>query len=167
MSVNEITVEAPPATVWEVLADPPTYEEWVVGNKAIRDYDPAWPAPGTEFHHKVGFGPVAVNDKTVSLEATPPSLAAPAASVGGTTVPRGRLVMNVRALPAGHGIVTFELTENAGGTTVRMEELPAGGPAKLVAPVLDPLIKLRNVETLRRLKRVAEKRHRAPLPPGR
>jgi uncharacterized protein YndB with AHSA1/START domain len=148
MPVNEIEVEAPPSAVWAVLADPPTYEEWVVGNKAIRDHDPKWPAPGTEFHHKVGFGPVAVNDKTVSLEA----------------VTSQRLAMNVRAFPAGHGVVTFDLTEAGEGTHVRMEEVPAGGPVKRVWPALAPLVKLRNAETLRRLKRLAESRHRAQAP---
>ena len=145
MSVNEITVDAPPRAVWEVLADPPSYEEWVVGNKEIRGHDPQWPVPGTEFHHKVGFGPLAVKDKTISLEAEAPS----------------RLVMNVRAWPVGHGIVTFDLAEDGGSTVVRMEERPAGGPMKLLWPVLDPLVKLRNAETLRRLKRLAERRHQA------
>lgn len=146
MSVNEITVDAPTRAVWDVLADPPSYEEWVVGNKAIRDYDPSWPAPGTEFHHKVGFGPLTINDKTVALEALAPR----------------RLVMNVRAFPVGHGIVTFELQESGSGTLVRMEEHPAGGPMKLLWPVFNPLVRLRNAETLRRLKRLAESRHRAP-----
>src|SRR5688572_4358688 len=145
MPVNETRVDAPPAAVWAVLADPPTYEEWVVGNKAIRDHDPKWPAAGTEFHHKVGFGPVAVKDKTVSLEA----------------MPSRRLVMNVRAFPAGQGVVTFDLTEAGEGTHVRMEELPAGGPVKRLWPALAPLVKVRNAETLRRLRRLAESRHRA------
>lgn len=149
MSVNEIEVEAPPPAIWAVLADPPSYEEWVVGNKAVRGYDPQWPAPGTEFGHKVGFGPLAVKDKTVSLEA----------------VPSRQLVMNVRALPVGHGIVTFELTEAGAGTVVRMSECAAGGPVKVLWPVFGPLVKLRNAETLRRLKRLAESRHRTPSAP--
>jgi hypothetical protein len=132
--------------VWAVLADPPTYEEWVVGNKEVRSHDPQWPEPGTEFRHKVGFGPLALKDKTVSLEA----------------LTERRLVMNVRALPVGHGIVTFDLTEEGAGTRVRMEERPAGGPAKPLWPAFAPLVKLRNVETLRRLKRLAESRHQAP-----
>ena len=142
MAINEITVDAPPSAVWDVLANPETYEEWVVGNKAIRGHDPNWPTPGTEFHHRVGFGPVFVNDKTVALE----------------SIPSKRLVMNVRALPVGHGIVTFELSETGAGTQVRMEECPAGGPIKRIWPVLDPLTRLRNAETLRRLRRCAERR---------
>lgn len=145
MPVNETMIDAPPGVVWDVLADPPSYEEWVVGNKGIRDHDRGWPSPGTEFHHKVGLGPLRVKDKTVALEATPPH----------------RLVMNVRVLPVGHGLVAFELQESGSGTLVRMDERPAGGPLKALWPVLDPLVKLRNVETLRRLKNLAESRHRA------
>lgn len=145
MPVNETMVDAPPQSVWDVLADPPSYEEWVVGNTGIRDYDGGWPTPGTEFHHKVGLGPLNVKDKTVALEATT----------------LRRLVMNVRVLPVGHGVVTFELQESGSGTLVRMEERPAGGPLKVFWPVLDPLVKLRNAQTLRRLKDLAESRHRA------
>ncbi len=150
MSVNETIVDAPPPAVWDVLADPPSYEEWVVGNKEIRDHDRSWPAPGTEFGHKVGFGPLTVRDKTAALESLAPR----------------RLVMNVRALPVGHGIVTIELAESGSGTLVRMEEQPVGGPVKLLWPVFEPLVKLRNAETLRRLKRLAESRHQSPTARG-
>lgn len=145
MSVNETTIDAPPQAVWDVLADPPSYEDWVVGNTGIRDHDRRWPAPGTEFHHKIGVGPLHVKDKTVSLEATQ----------------QQRLVMNVRVLPAGHGIVAFELSPSGSGTLVRMEERPAGGPVRWIWPALEPLVKLRNAETLRRLKSLTESRHRA------
>lgn len=148
MSVNEIEVDAPPEAVWGVLAEPPTYQEWVVGNKAVRRHDPRWPEPGTEFHHTVGFGPIAVKDKTVAMAADTAR----------------RLVMNVRVLPVGHGIVTFELEPAGAGTRVRMEERPLAGPAKALWPVLVPLTKLRNTETLRRLRRCTEARHRTGIP---
>ena len=150
MPVNEIKIDTPAQAVWDVLADPPSYVEWVVGNKAILGYDPNWPAPDTEFHHKVGFGPLTVKDKTVSLEAESPR----------------RLGMNVRVWPVGHGIVTFQLEKTGSGTRVRMQEVPAGGPLKRFWPVLDPLVKLRNAETLRRLKRLAESRHAAQAARG-
>ena len=145
MSTNEITVAAPPQAVWEVLADPPTYEYWVVGNKMIRGYDGEWPEPGSVFHHKVGFGPVTIKDKTMALEAEP----------------RRRLVMRVRAWPVGQGIVTLELEPDGADTRVRMHERAEAGPAKMVAPVLDRLVWFRNAETLRRLRRCAEERHRS------
>jgi uncharacterized protein YndB with AHSA1/START domain len=146
MSTNTISVEAPPGVVWSVLADPPTYEYWVVGNKAIRSYDGQWPAPNSAFHHKVGFGPITIADKSVALEADAPR----------------RLKMQVRAWPVGTGIVTFELEPEGGGQTkIVMGEAAEKGPAKMLAPVLDRLTWLRNAETLRRLKRCAEERHRA------
>jgi uncharacterized protein YndB with AHSA1/START domain len=144
MSTNEITVDAPPSVVWSVLADPPTYQYWVVGNKKIRRHDADWPEPGSAFHHEVGFGPFTIDDKSISLEADAPR----------------RLVMQVRALPVGTGVVTFELEPSGDGTKVVMGEAAESGPAKLLAPVVDRLAWLRNAETLRRLRRCAEKRHR-------
>jgi uncharacterized protein YndB with AHSA1/START domain len=145
MSTNEITVDAPPQVVWDVLADPPTYEYWVVGNKQIRRHDAGWPKPGTVFHHKVGFGPIATKDKTVALEANAPH----------------RLVMQVRAWPVGTGIVSFELEPDGAGTRVRMHERAEAGPLKRLAPMVDRLVWFRNAETLRRLRRCAEERKRS------
>ena len=53
-SVNEILVDSPPSRVFAVLADPTTYPDWLVGAQAIRDVDPAWPAPGAKFSHRIG-----------------------------------------------------------------------------------------------------------------
>lgn len=143
MSCNTIAVDAPPEVVFGVLADPATYEIWVVGNKSVRGYDQSWPAAGSEFHHTVGIGPVATKDKTVALESDPPH----------------RLVMLVRALPLVRATVSFTLEPEGPGTRVSMEEHPAGGPwERLWNPVLDALTWLRNAETLRRLKRLAEMR---------
>ena len=85
MARNSTTVNAPPQIVFDVLADPCAYEHWVVGNKAVRHFDDAWPAPGAEFHHTVGFGPVATKDKTTVVEAEPAR----------------RLVLEARAMPVG------------------------------------------------------------------
>lgn len=146
MSSNTITVNAPPDVVWSVLADPPTYEYWVVGSKTIRRHDGQWPEPGSAFHHKVGFGPITIADKTVALQADAPR----------------RLVMQVRAWPVGTGIVTFELTpEGPDRTKVVMGEVAEGGPAKKLAPLVDRLAWVRNAGTLRRLRRCAEERYRA------
>lgn len=145
MSTNKITVDAPPSVVWSVLADPPTYKYWVVGNKKIRRHDSDWPEPGSVFHHKVGFGPISIVDKSVCLEAEP----------------LRRLVMQVRALPVGTGIVTFELEPSGSGTKVTMGEAAESGPARILSPVVDRLAWLRNAETLRRLRRCAEERQRS------
>lgn len=149
MSRNHITVNAAPRVVFDVLSDPRTYEHWVVGNKQVRDFDPAWPKPGTELHHNVGFGPVATKDKTVAVEAEEPR----------------RLVLHARAMPVGVALVTLELQPDGTGTRVTMEEHPVKGPLlKVWNPVLDRLTWLRNVESLRRLKHLAEDRAAAPGP---
>lgn len=143
MPHNSISVGAPPDVVYDVLADPPSYEHWVVGNKSIRTYDHAWPAVGSEFHHTVGLGPFAAKDKTVALEAEPSR----------------SLVMVVRALPYIRATVRFTLEPEGSGTRVTMEERPRGNPwERLWNPVLDALAWLRNAESLRRLKRLAEVR---------
>ena len=146
MSQNTIVVAATQQAVFDILADPATYASWVVGNKAVRDADPWWPDAGSEFHHTVGLGPVATRDKTVSLEVEPPR----------------RLVMLVRALPFIRATVTFTLEPDGAGTRVTVVEHPRGGPwERLWNPVLDGLTGLRNGETLRRLKRLAEVREDA------
>jgi uncharacterized protein YndB with AHSA1/START domain len=143
VSRQTIVINSPPQEIYDILCDPPVYEMWVVGNKCVRSYDKSWPAPGSEFHHKVGFGPLATRDKTVSLEAEP----------------LRRLVMLVRAFPFIQARVAFTLEEEGAGTRVTIEEHPQGDPwEKLWNPVLDLLTGLRNAETLRRLKRLAEMR---------
>jgi hypothetical protein len=143
MSKVAITINAKPDTVYAVLADPASYALWVVGNKRIRGYDRAWPAPGSEFHHEVGFGFLTVKDKTVALESDPGR----------------RLVMLVRALPFLRARVSYSLESDGSGTRITMKEVPMGRPwEKLWNPMLDALTSLRNAETLRRLRLLAEVR---------
>lgn len=132
-----------PPVVWAALADAATYGDWVVGSKRIRAADPAWPAPGSRFHHTVGVGPLSVNDHTESLEADPPSL----------------LRLRAKARPLGTAQVTLELTPSAGGSFVRMTEHPDGLSSVLgINPLVHLLTMVRNAESLRRLEKIAEGR---------
>jgi uncharacterized protein YndB with AHSA1/START domain len=144
MATNHARFDAPPEKVWAVLADPDSYGHWVVGSKRIRDADPRWPEPGTRFHHTVGIGPLEISDDSEVLEAREPE----------------RLVLQARARPSGIANVILELRGRAdGGTDVTMEEYPVAGLAKTVHnPLQDRLIHRRNVESLRRLKYLAETR---------
>lgn len=143
MAQNSTHVEAPPRAVWNVLADPDAYGEWVVGSKYIRDADAGWPAVGSKFHHTVGFGPIEIKDNTEVLESRPPE----------------RLVLRARARPSGIAHVVLDLKQAGAGTEIVMTEWPVEGLAKLVHnPLQDKLIHHRNVESLRRLKRLAEQR---------
>jgi uncharacterized protein YndB with AHSA1/START domain len=132
-----------PEAIWGVLADPGVYDRWVVGSKLIRDADADWPAPGTRFHHTVGFGPITVSDDTESLEARRPEL----------------LRIRAKARPLATATVRLELQRRDGGTQVRMTETP-DGLAFLLAlnPLVYVLTKRRNAESLLRLERLALQR---------
>jgi uncharacterized protein YndB with AHSA1/START domain len=141
MATNHIQVGAPPERVFAVLASPEAYGDWVVGSDTIRDADPHWPAAGSRFHHRVGVGPFKVNDHTEVVEVDPPR----------------KLVLHARARPLGTALVTMLLEPRDGGTWVTMKET-AGDPLSRIGinPLTDWLVHLRNDESLRRLKRIAE-----------
>jgi uncharacterized protein YndB with AHSA1/START domain len=131
----------PPERVFAVLSDPESYADWVVGSHSIRDADPNWPEIGTRFHHRVGVGPLTVNDHTEVLEVDPPR----------------RLVLRARARPLGTARVEITLASRDGGTDVTMTEV-AGDPFSKLAlnRFTDPLVHYRNRESLRRLRRISE-----------
>jgi hypothetical protein len=133
-----------PEAVWDALADAGGYGYWVVGSKEIRDADPDWPAPGSKFHHTLGFGPFEVKDHTVALEAARPGL----------------LSLRAKGRPLGTAKVTLKMTELDGGTLVRMTENPDGLTSVLA---FNPLVQLltfgRNAESLMRLEELALRRN--------
>ncbi|HVM27450.1 MAG TPA: SRPBCC family protein [Mycobacteriales bacterium] len=125
-----------PRQVFDVLRDGYSYGDWVVGTRHIRTVDAAWPDEGAKLHYTVGYGPLRKDDETVVLVSAPDT----------------RLEVEARAWPAGtaHIAITAEAAE--GGTLVSIDEKPHRGPAKLLHnPLLDLVVKARNVETLRRL----------------
>jgi uncharacterized protein YndB with AHSA1/START domain len=141
MATTRTQIAASPDEVFAALANPANYRDWVVGSDTIRDADPAWPKVGSRFHHRLGVGPLKVNDHTEVLEVDPPH----------------RLVMQARARPLGSAKITMLLTDGDGGTHVTMNEVAGDHLSRLALNRLtDPLIHLRNVEALRRLKRIVE-----------
>jgi uncharacterized protein YndB with AHSA1/START domain len=141
MATSLIQIDLPPDRVWAVLATPATYADWVVGSDIIRGADESWPAVGSRFYHRVGWGPFKVKDHTEVVESDPP----------------GKLIIHARARPAGTALVTFLLEPRDGGTYVTIIE-EGGDPLSRLSinPFTDPLVKKRNDVTLRRLKRIAE-----------
>lgn len=140
MSINRRFIPAAPEAVWRVLAEPRTYGHWVVGSKRVRDADPSWPAPGSRFHHTVGFGPFTLDDHTESLAAEPPR----------------RLVLRAHARPLGLAKVEIELEPAPGGTRVTLRENPTGVQKPLAyLPPVQLLAWLRNAESLARIERLA------------
>jgi uncharacterized protein YndB with AHSA1/START domain len=142
MSVNQIDAEADPAAVFAVLSDAESYGSWVVGSSQIRDVEGPWPAEGATFHHTQGVGPLGIHDTTSVLEC----------------IPGSRLRLEVRARPAVVAEVEFDLRPHDGGTRITMTEVPISGWASRVPrKMVDGAIHLRNAETLRRLRKRAEK----------
>lgn len=142
-SVNQRTIHAPPERVWEVLSDGWLYPLWVVGASRMRGVDPDWPQVGSRIHHSVGVWPGLIDDSTEVLDAEPGH----------------RIRLRAKGWPMGEAEVTLELTPAADGTLVRIHEQPAKGPGVLVpGPLIDPVLRWRNTETLRRLAYVVEGR---------
>jgi uncharacterized protein YndB with AHSA1/START domain len=150
MAHNEIHVDASPDAVFDVLADPRSYARWVVGSKQVRAADRDWPAAGATFDHSVGVGPLVLHDGT---------------SVRASERP-GRLELLVRARPFTQAVVTLRLHGETGGTRVEMDEHPVDRRSRLLFfnPLTEPLLRLRNAESLRRLKALAEGSE--PIPAG-
>ena len=147
MSTQARIVKAPPAAVWEILADGWLYPLWVVGASRIRDVDPSWPEPGSHIAHSVGAWPMLIDDTTEVTECRPGQL----------------LALRARAWPAGEAAVEIRLTGSGPDTEVTMNEDAVTGPAVLVPkPVRDVTLNKRNAEALRRLAYLAERRASRP-----
>lgn len=141
MARNDTHIDAPPERVFEILSDPDSYGYWVVGSKRIRDADANFPAVGSKFEHTVGWGPIDVDDHTLVLEADPPR----------------RLKMQAKARPLGTATVTMEIEPEGDGSRVTMIEDPGDRVTALVFnPLTHLLVRGRNVESLDRLRELAE-----------
>jgi len=142
MARAEIDVAAPPETVWDVLADPGAYGDWVVGTKVTRA-DANWPEVGSSLEFRVEIGPVGGGDRTHVVKAEPPRL----------------LVLRAGLQQLGAAAIRLELVAAGGGTHVVMEEDAVEGlVASLRTRVSDAVLKQRGDVALGRLKRLAEAR---------
>ena len=148
-----VRIAAPRAAVFDVLLDPRSYPDWLLGAQKIRKVDPDWPAVGSSFHHTVGVGPIKVSDHTDIVSVDRPD----------------QLVLRAHIGPFGAARVTFTLAEPAGDTgaggetVVEMREVPDAGPIRLVwwtvgRWALAVGIWGRNEVTLENLKRYVESR---------
>lgn len=143
MTTNTRIIHATPEKVWDVLADGWLYPLWVVGATRMREVDAGWPEVGARLHHSVGTWPLVLDDNTEVLEVTPGA----------------KLVLRARAWPTGEAAVTIHLRPSGTDTEVVMEEDVVAGPSRLVPKPLCHLgLRWRNVESLRRLAFIAERR---------
>jgi uncharacterized protein YndB with AHSA1/START domain len=141
MTVTTRTMNAPATRVWNVLADGWLYPVWVVGATRMREVESSWPAPGAQLHHSFGVWPAMISDSTEVLESEPPR----------------SLRLRARGWPMGEAEVLITLAPSGDDTMVTIQEDVVSGPGLLTPrSVRGPLIKVRNVETLRRLAFIAE-----------
>jgi uncharacterized protein YndB with AHSA1/START domain len=139
--VNSTYVAAPPEAVFDVLADPESYGYWVPGSSKIRHADATWPEPGSVFGHTQGLYGVGIKDTTEVIASERPRT----------------IVLEARFRPFAINKVELKLAPSGKGTKVVMVEYPTGGPAKVLHnPLMELALKLRNVEALRRLSKLAE-----------
>ena len=141
MAKNCVSTSLSPEDVFVHLLDPWRYPEWLLGASTMRDVDDSWPEVGSSFHHRVGFGPLKINDRSKILEIDAPR----------------RLVLHVRATPAVQGIVTFTVEPTAEGSILWLEEGPALKIGQLLRPVLDPATHVRNKASLQNLADLMER----------
>jgi uncharacterized protein YndB with AHSA1/START domain len=131
-------IGASPQRVFEVLSDPRTYADWVPGSHRIRAADPDWPAAGSDFDHTLVTG---ISDHTTVCSVLAPVM----------------LELRARGRPLPSANVTLQLQPEGDGTRVTMIEDPAHPALRvLIGPLGHGLIKLRNLEALRRLRALAE-----------
>ena len=143
MSITKRVMATTPDRVWSVLSDGWLYPLWVVGASRIREVEDGWPAVGTRIHHSVGAWPLLIDDYTEVLFCEAERV----------------IELRARAWPTGEASVRIRLTPLGDETEVTIEEDVSSGPATLVPkPVRTPPLHWRNVETLRRLAYLAERR---------
>ncbi len=139
----ERVVKTTPQRVWDVLEDGWLYPLWVVGASRMREVDEHWPAVGAKLHHSVGVWPALLDDYTEVTDSQPLKV----------------LALRARGWPFGEAAVRLNLSVQGDSTRVVIEEEAVSGPGALVpAAVQAPGIKWRNIETLRRLAFIAERR---------
>ncbi|MEU8137904.1 SRPBCC family protein [Streptodolium elevatio] len=146
MARRQHLIDASPSRVWDVLADPHRYAEWVVGTRRIDRADPAWPQEHARLVYTVGLGPVTFQDECVVRLCDPGK----------------RLELEAMAPPFGTARIGIELLPWDTGTLVLVDEHPLRGPAaRLHGPPGEFLLHLRNRKMLHNLARVAEEAARA------
>lgn len=149
MSVTTRAFSCSPEAVFDVLADGWVFPTWVVGASRMRAVDTLWPKVGAQLDHSFGVWPLLINDETTSLEWDPPR----------------KMVMRPKGWPFGEANVVLEVKRTRAGCVVRITEFAVAGPGALIPQFLmDPLLHLRNVETLHRLSYLAENRSNEGTP---
>ncbi|MFJ7288731.1 SRPBCC family protein [Curtobacterium sp. NPDC098951] len=140
MAKNLRILHCRPEDVFDVFSDGWLFTTWVVGASRMRGQDEGWPAVGTRLHHSFGIWPLVIDDVTTVLEWDAPH----------------RMVIQPKGWPLGEARVELVVEEHRRGCKVTIVEDAVAGPGAWAPDVLvQPMIWIRNRETLRRLGWVA------------
>ena len=143
MATNAQRVNASRHQVFAVLADGWLYSNWVVGTSHMMAVEPDWPQAGSRLFHASGVWPLTLRDETVVKEVEPDRL----------------LALTARGWPLGEASIRLELEDDGDGCCVTIREVPSAGSARWMHnKLVDQLLRVRNVESLRRLAGLAERR---------
>jgi uncharacterized protein YndB with AHSA1/START domain len=146
VSITTRTINASPERVFSVLSDGWTYSDWVVGTSHIREVDAAWPQQGSQLHHKAGPWPLSLHDSSTVID----------------VVPESHLALRAGLWPLGEAEVQLTLEPLSPQRTrvVMREEFKAGPLRTMRNKINDIFLHRRNIEALRRLADIAERRDR-------
>ena len=149
--VVPVDIDAPAATVWDVVTDWAAQGEWILGTRVtVQDPDGARRLGG-RFVAFTGVGPVGFTDPMEVVEWDPP---------------RRCVVTHLGRVVRGDGV--FEVTE-LGPARSRFDwterlELPLGAVGRFGWPLVRPAFRLGVEQSLRRLGRICEARYRTGQP---
>lgn len=126
-ATTAVRIDARREDVFDRLIDPRTYPAWLAGAQRIRAVDPDWPAVGSRFHHRVGWGPLHLDDSTAVVRVDRPNELTLRASVG----PLGKVLVRFRLHGSRPTVVVFDEAPERGlvrvlGTTIGRMALKAG-----------------------------------------
>ncbi len=141
MAVRHRLIHAAPQHVWDVLADPSRYADWVVGTSESRPAHGQWPALGSALAYTVRLGPWTASGTTVVRRVEPPR----------------ELELEVDSGPVGTARVAVEVRPWGEESLVIVDEHPLRGlGGTLHNAVIEALIQLRHRDMLTRLAGVVE-----------
>lgn len=143
VSTNSVELGLPTPEVFDLIVDARRYPAWLVGAQEIRTVDAGWPAVGTRFEHRIGFGPVRLPGSTRVREVERPH----------------RFVLGAGMGPLGEATVEFDLEPIGSGTLLTVRESPRRGLARLVGILGRPIVAIglwgRNQTSLASLEAIA------------
>lgn len=142
MAVRSRLIHRPPYAVWEVLADPSRYGEWVVGPDESAPLDGNWPDLGSRLRYTVRLGPWSTEGVTTVRHREP-----------------GReLELEAAYKKLGTARIFFQLRPWGTETLVVCDEHPLRGlGGTLHNPAVEALLHLRHRGMLARLAAIVEK----------